>query len=139
MIGELVVTPWDVAFQEAAPDNVANQFRQSIQLPAFNMFSTFAVITPIRVAGTVTVSLRFGFADPVPLATPGRGINFPALGAGGPGDFDFAAEGYGVAAAAPNVPGNELAILPPVCSIYITTTLGVNLTYQVLYTCIGIK
>jgi predicted secreted protein len=125
---------WQLAFHQALNVGVlADDPRGVFLLPRVNLYTTFAARLTVFTAGTVTVKLRFGLNDLVPIT--GYGVDFDALVA--VNAVSLRSVGYAIGAAAPNVPGNPNSILPPVARVFITTGAGTQVTFQVFYACLG--
>jgi len=107
----------------------------NLELPDFNLFTTFRVRVTVYAAGGVTYDLRFGMtAAEADVAT--LGINFALLNGLSVGDFR--SQVWNVGAAAPDAVGNALSILPPVATLSFATAAAADLTAELYTACIAV-
>lgn len=126
----VVKTPWTPIWTEAlAAVTLAGSIRSRTKIPELALFPTFRIHVSAFTAGSVTASLRFGFAD-ADSDVCTLGIDFPAAAAL---DASFyRSQLWDIAATvAPGTVGNPLSILPPNVSIIITTAAATTLTYTI--------
>jgi hypothetical protein len=107
----------------------------NLELPDFNLFSTFRLRVTVWTAGGVTYDLRFGFtAAEADVGT--LGTNFVVVGALNAGDYR--SQVWVNAAAAPDAVGNPLSILPPVMTLSYQTAAAANLTAELYAACLAV-
>jgi hypothetical protein len=131
----LCKVPWTLLFRDTLLEvgAVVDQVQQSSQIPDFNLFTSFRIRVPTWAAGSATYKLRFGFTT-TEASVALQGINFAAVAAVNASDYRTVI--YDIAAAAPNVPGNPLAILPPKVSLLVTTLGAADMLAEVWYSCL---
>jgi hypothetical protein len=131
---------WTVLFNQRVTGlaNLTNSPRGVFLLPGDGRYDTFAArTTDVQIGSLTNVKLRFGFSSAIfALGLNGPGLDLPGPLGGGflaTGDQDWGSVGYAIGAVAPNVPGNEFSILPPVGRVIITAPgiAGRDFTYQV--------
>lgn len=107
----------------------------NLELPDFNLFSTFRVRVTVFTAGTATYDLRFGLtaaeADVSLL-----GITFAAVTGVNSGDYRSQVWAAGVAA--PDAVGNALSILPPVMTLSFATPAAADMTVELYAACLAV-
>lgn len=137
MSGRINRQPWVDAFNRDFVASTASAVAiGAFTLPITNIFASFRVLVTLFTAGTVQIHLRFGFDESdIGVLANQQGIDFAVLGALGAADFRTVT--YDIAAGAPDVKGNPLAILPPRCRIF-ATTAAATLSVHVYFTCLSV-
>lgn len=121
---------WARVFGPDTPGaDVANELQGYFSIPDGNLCTLFRVVVPVLAGVSINVKLRFGFDDADALAAT-NGCDSGALLAAGSILFNVV---YDIAAVAPGVVGNPLAMLPPRVAV-LATTVGAGSAFQVFAT-----
>jgi hypothetical protein len=107
----------------------------NLNLPDFNLFTTFRIRVTAYVAGSATYDLRFGLINAEADASL-LGITFAAMTALNIGDYR--SQVWAAGAAAPDAVGNPLSILPPVMTLSFATPAAADMTCELYAACLAV-